>query len=226
MHASAGSNLPFASDSMVNIPVPLVSSPSNPIVTEAFDDLPTKCSTPCTLLLASPIQKPKHFSVDSDATLVARDDDSVKDFSDDASDDIKDSERFVDEHGFSETDFSGSLLPGTGTLTPDDSDPSQRPQLILLDEHQTTSANPDIALPNYACPVSALTRTMKVPTLDSILTPSATPRLKPPDTKRTADRLPLGQAEVRTSSISSDCLAWQHRALKHDIRQHTTMIDE
>ncbi|KAG0700537.1 hypothetical protein DFH29DRAFT_1070107 [Suillus ampliporus] len=120
LHDSAQPNLPFTGNITSNIPAPLAFSPSSTIAIEAFDDSPTACSTPRTLLLTSPTQKPKRFSIDSNATLVTPDDDSVKG----SSDDIKD----------------------RTTLTPDDSDPSQQSQLILVDNHQTASKNPDLAL--------------------------------------------------------------------------------
>ncbi|KAG0692513.1 hypothetical protein DFH29DRAFT_497618 [Suillus ampliporus] len=177
-------------DRITNISAPLALSPSNTIAAEAFDDSPIICSTPRTPLPTSPIQKPNRFSIDSDATLVAHDDDFVKDLSDNALD-IKDCEWFGDESIFNEADCSGNLLPGTKPLAPDDSDgPSQRSQLILLDKHQT-SDNPGIALLRSANSVDALThRTKKTCTLGSTPTQSTTLRPKPPDTKHTVNRFP------------------------------------
>ncbi|KAG0702510.1 hypothetical protein DFH29DRAFT_1069113 [Suillus ampliporus] len=201
LHDSAQPNLPFTGDITSNIPAPLAFSPSNTIAIEAFDDSPTACSTPRTLLLISPTQKPKRFSIDSDATLVTDDDDSVKGSSDDASDDIKD---------------------GT-TLTPDDSDPSQQSQLILVDNHQTASKNPDLVLPtSSASPMDELTQTT-AHSLGSTLPPSATPGLKPPDTKHTANQLPhyKQKYERRASRLK----AARDSIARSNIREHTTMID-
>ncbi|KAG0702367.1 hypothetical protein DFH29DRAFT_999464 [Suillus ampliporus] len=95
--------------------------------------------------------------IDSDTTLVAHDDGSIKDFSDDTSDDIKHSEWFGGESSFCEADFSDSLLPGTETLTPDDSesDPSH-------------SACPVDALMTTACTLGSTPTLSTTPRLDSI----------------------------------------------------------
>ncbi|KAG0691588.1 hypothetical protein DFH29DRAFT_1085501 [Suillus ampliporus] len=221
LHDPAELNLPFTGDITPNIPASLAFSPSNTIAIEAFDDSPTACSTPRTLLLTSTIQKPKRFSIDSNATL-ADDDDAIKGSSDDALDDIKDSEWVGDESSFCEADFSGSLLPGTKTVTPDDSDPSQQSEFILADKDQKTSENPDLAVPSSSWPVEALTLTT-AHLLGNTPIPSAIPRLKPPDTKHTAIRLPHSKQkyERRTSRLK----AARESIARSNIRGHTTMID-
>ncbi|KAG0691938.1 hypothetical protein DFH29DRAFT_616664 [Suillus ampliporus] len=217
LHDSAQPNLPFTGDITSNIPAPLAFSPSSTIAIEAFDDSPIACSTPRTLLLTSPTQKPKRFSIDSDATLVTPDDDSVKG----SSDDIKDSEWVGDKSGFHEGDCS-LPLPGT-TLTPDDSDPSQQSQLILVDNHQTASKNPDLALPtSSASPVDELTQTT-AHSLGSTPPPSATPRLKPPDMKHTANQ--LLHCKQKYERRASRLKAARDSIARSNIREHTTMID-
>ncbi|KAG0696553.1 hypothetical protein DFH29DRAFT_1025363 [Suillus ampliporus] len=227
-HASAESHPSFTGDNMANTPTSLASPPSNTIATVDFDDLPVTCYTPRKLLPTSPIQNSKRFSIDSDATFV-----------DDALDcDIKDSEQFSDESSVREADFS-LPLPGTKAPILDDLDGasgSQQSQLILLDQHQTPSANPDITLPNPARPVDALAQTT-ARTLGRTPIPPAIPRLKPPDTKHTAKRPPhytptttlrhqlrshLGNQkyEPRVSRLN----AARDSIARSNIREHTTMI--
>ncbi|KAG0709273.1 hypothetical protein DFH29DRAFT_1065197 [Suillus ampliporus] len=104
MHDSANRNSPFNGD---NIPAPPASSPSSTTATEVFGDSPIAISTPHTLSLASPIQKPNRLSIASDTTLVDH-----EDVSDDASG-TKDREWHGDDSTLLEADFAllGSARP-------------------------------------------------------------------------------------------------------------------
>ncbi|KAG0700217.1 hypothetical protein DFH29DRAFT_933266 [Suillus ampliporus] len=105
------------------------SSSSRVIATEVttYGASPVTCPTHCHNALPSQIQKPKCYSIDSDDTLAADDDELVKDISDDASD--TQHEHLDDSHS-----------PSQSLKEP-----------ILVTEHQTTSdvslPGPDVELP-------------------------------------------------------------------------------
>ncbi|KAG1775974.1 hypothetical protein EV702DRAFT_409647 [Suillus placidus] len=121
-------------------------------------------------------QRRKRFSIESDTTLVADDDNN--DFIDDL-DNVSDTKQW-----FGDKRKDGNLLQGTEIVTIENSDyPSRQSQLVLGPLILgTTPASPDIPLPNSSTTITALYLSITTPPQSITLPP------KPPDTKLTFNR--------------------------------------
>ncbi|KAG2340653.1 hypothetical protein BDR05DRAFT_966512 [Suillus weaverae] len=120
-------------------------------------------------------QRRKRFSIESDTTLVADDDNDFIDNLDNVSDT---KQWFDDEHK------DGNLLQGTEIVTIENSDSPPRQSQLVLEPLilGTTPASPDIPLTNSSTTITALFLSITTPPQSITLPP------KPPDTKLTFNR--------------------------------------
>ncbi|KAG1782658.1 hypothetical protein EV702DRAFT_1065918 [Suillus placidus] len=119
-------------------------------------------------------QRRKRFSIESDTTLVADDDDFINNL-----DNLSDTKQW-----FGDKCKGGNLLQGTEIVTIKNSEsPPRQSQLVLGPLILgTTPASPDISLPNSSTTITALFLSITTPPQSITLPP------KPPDTKLTFNR--------------------------------------
>ncbi|KAG2046231.1 hypothetical protein BDR06DRAFT_965281 [Suillus hirtellus] len=211
---------PCSTPPIVSIATDSCSTPPNVIIPNpiANDSCSTQlsntCSTLCTPILpTSPVQNTKRLSIDSDATLIDRDDDFMKDF---FGADLEEGSNFQDNGDCSSSD----LVPGTKALTMDDSSgPPQRTQvqpITLEDGHLTTT--------EVSLLVDASIRTITTPSLGSI-PQIVSPQLKLPDTKRHQNLRPgRHKRESRSTRLAAVRRSIERTHSKP--QEHATVIND